>query len=67
LVRAAKAAALLDGRSFTTPDDIRELAGSVLAHRLVLSDDGDGDSRVAEQIVQSCLQQVGYRKGIRSA
>lgn len=34
LVAAAKALALLSGRSFVTPDDIKELAVPVLAHRL---------------------------------
>ena len=34
LVAAAKALALLSGRTFVTPDDIKELAVPVLAHRL---------------------------------
>jgi MoxR-like ATPase len=36
LTRAAKSAALLDGRDFVLPDDVEALAASVLAHRLVL-------------------------------
>ena len=36
LRRGAQARALLDGRDFTIPDDVRELATDVLAHRLVL-------------------------------
>ena len=36
LTRAAKAAALLDGRDFVLPDDVEALASTVLAHRLVL-------------------------------
>ena len=36
LVRAAKSAALLDGRDFVLPDDVEALAPTVLAHRLVL-------------------------------
>ena len=35
-VRAAKAAALLDGRTFVTPDDVKALAFGVLNHRLLL-------------------------------
>lgn len=38
LVRAAQARALLLGRDFVHPEDIRLLAGPVLAHRLVLRD-----------------------------
>jgi MoxR-like ATPase len=37
LVRAAKVYAALAGREFCLPDDIKALAGPVLAHRLVLS------------------------------
>ncbi|WP_442212692.1 AAA family ATPase [Specibacter sp. RAF43] len=36
LLRAAKAAAALAGRDFVLPDDIRELAEPVLAHRLIV-------------------------------
>ena len=35
-VRAAKASALLDGRDFVTPDDVKSLAFWILNHRLLL-------------------------------
>jgi MoxR-like ATPase len=35
LVRAAKARALLAGRAYALPEDVKALAGTVLAHRLV--------------------------------
>lgn len=38
LEAAARARALLDGRDFVIPDDVRRLAPSVLAHRLVPRD-----------------------------
>jgi len=37
LYRAAQALALIGGRDFVTPDDIKRLARPVLAHRLILS------------------------------
>ncbi|MBV8429901.1 MAG: MoxR family ATPase, partial [Solirubrobacterales bacterium] len=37
LVKAAKALAALEGRDHVLPDDVQELAGSVLAHRLRLA------------------------------
>ena len=57
LMRAARARALLAGRSFVTPDDIQALAPSVLGHRLLL------DVRASRQtddlsIVQEILQSV---------
>ncbi|MEO6990530.1 MAG: AAA family ATPase [Candidatus Baltobacteraceae bacterium] len=38
LVAAARARALLDGRTFVTPDDVKVLALRALRHRVVLSD-----------------------------
>ena len=35
LVRAAQAAAFIDGRHFVTPDDIKQLAPNVFGHRIV--------------------------------
>ncbi|MDO4293672.1 MAG: MoxR family ATPase [Eubacteriales bacterium] len=37
LMRAAKAWAYVEGRAFVTPDDVRAVAGPVMAHRMVLS------------------------------
>jgi MoxR-like ATPase len=67
LIQAAKAAALLAGRSFVTPDDLRDLARSVLAHRLMLADADEGDALAREEVVEAALRRVSYRKGIRSA
>lgn len=36
LLRVARAAALVAGREFVTPDDVAQLAGPALAHRLVV-------------------------------
>jgi MoxR-like ATPase len=36
LHRTAQARAMIAGRSFVTPDDVKELAGCVIAHRLIL-------------------------------
>jgi MoxR-like ATPase len=37
LLRVAKARALLDGRDYVGPDDVKAVAESVLAHRLILA------------------------------
>ena len=36
MLRASKAYAVIAGRPFVTPDDVRSVAAPVLAHRLVL-------------------------------
>jgi len=56
LFRAAKAKAALDARDHALPDDVQELAGSVLAHRLLLSPGSGGDERAG--IVRDALERV---------
>lgn len=60
LVRAAKAAALLDGRDYVLPDDVAALAGTVLAHRLVLRRSGldarEGQTEAARRVVERVVK-----------
>jgi MoxR-like ATPase len=58
LVAAARALALLRGRDYVLPEDIRELAGDVLAHRLVLSFDAVADGLSVEQVVGRIVEAV---------
>jgi MoxR-like ATPase len=65
LIQAAKGAAMLSGRTFVTPDDLRQLASSVLAHRLVLVPEAEGDPRAREAIVSEAVANVSYRRAVR--
>lgn len=65
LLRAAKATAVIAGRPFATPDDIRSVAVPVLAHRLVLIAELESESRARAQIVEEALNKVGYRRAVR--
>jgi len=51
LFRTAKALALINGRSYAVPDDVKELAVPVLAHRLIVSPKGKSTLGTAEKIV----------------
>jgi MoxR-like ATPase len=64
LVQAAKAAALVAGRAFVTPDDIRAIAPSVLAHRLILTADVEADSKAQERVIEEALTSTSYRRGV---
>jgi MoxR-like ATPase len=66
LVQAAKAHALVAGRTYVVPEDVRTVAPSVLAHRLVLVADVEGEARAREAIIEEALQKVGYRRGFRA-
>ncbi|MDZ4278899.1 MAG: MoxR family ATPase [Dehalococcoidia bacterium] len=58
LYRACQARALLDGRDFVTPDDVKELAYPTLGHRLIVSPAARVKDVSAANIVDGCLQRV---------
>ena len=58
LQRMATAWALVQGRAYVVPDDVRGLAIAVLAHRLVLEPEAEFDGVTAEQIVGQLLLDV---------
>ena len=58
LLLASKAIAVLMGRSFVTPDDVRRLSGPVLRHRLLLSPDAEIDGATAQDVLEEILQTV---------
>jgi len=55
LVRAAKAAAAIAGRDYVLPDDLRALAQSVLAHRLLPSVEAAMGGRSTSAILEALL------------
>ena len=58
LQRAARAWALVHSRGYVVPDDVRDLAIAVLAHRLVLEPEAEFDGVTAEQVVGQILLDV---------
>jgi len=59
LFRATQAHALLQGRTFATPDDAQAVAEAVLAHRILsVSSDGFGAGGREREIVRKILSEV---------
>ena len=58
LVQCAKVLALIAGRSYVLPEDIKEIAHEVLRHRLVLSFEALASDISADQIITKILQTV---------
>ena len=62
LLGVAKARALLRGRKYVEPDDVKELCVPVLAHRLALSGRGPGGGEIerlaAERVIRDLVEQV---------
>lgn len=53
LMRAAKARAFLSGRKFVIPDDVKQLAVPVLAHRLLLTSDAEFSNGSGERVMEA--------------
>ncbi|GAA4555982.1 AAA family ATPase [Planotetraspora kaengkrachanensis] len=58
LVRSARAHAALSGRDYVIPDDLQDLAGPVLAHRLLPSMEALGQQRRPEQVIDEVIRRV---------
>jgi MoxR-like ATPase len=58
LLRVAKARALLAGRDFVDPDDVKAVAPSVLAHRLILAPEARASGQGAEELVADVVERT---------
>jgi len=58
LFRAARAAAVLDGRNFVTPDDVKGVTPAVLRHRINLAPELEVEGRSADDVLSALLARV---------
>jgi len=58
LVRAARAQAVLSGRDFVTPDDVREIAKPALRHRIALAPELQIEGQSADDALTALLAKV---------
>jgi MoxR-like ATPase len=58
LLRAARAIALLSGRSYVIPDDVKEIAIPVLRHRITLSTDLYIEGYTPDQVLEELIESV---------
>ena len=58
LFRCAKAKALLDGRAFVIPEDVKALAPAVLRHRIILTYEAEAEDLSTDQIISEILKTV---------
>jgi MoxR-like ATPase len=58
LLRAARAQAALAGRDYVLPDDVQDLAGPVLAHRLLPTAEAQVSRRTPEAVVADLVTRV---------
>jgi MoxR-like ATPase len=58
LLRVAKARALVAGREFVDPDDVKSVAPAVLAHRLILAPEARASGQGAEELVSDVVERT---------
>ncbi len=58
LVRSARAHALLQGREFVTPDDIKTIASAVLRHRIILSAELELEGIQTDSVFLDIIEQI---------
>jgi len=64
LIRCSRARALLSGRNFVLPDDVKALAVPVLAHRLTLSAESELEGISGQRIIEILLAKTEAPRGI---
>lgn len=62
ILQGAKAYALLQGRDFVTPDDIKTIVPPVLEHRLIITSDAEMQGFTIEKLAQALLDKIEVPK-----
>jgi MoxR-like ATPase len=66
LLRAARACAAVAGRAFVTPEDVKEMAPAVLAHRVILQPDAELLGRTGTELIARAVQSVAVPRSAPS-
>ena len=67
LLRAARAAAAVAGRAYVVPEDVKTLAGVVLAHRLILRPEAELRGHTAAELVERAIESVPVPRALPSS
>ena len=67
LLRASRAFALVQGRDFVVPDDVKMLVPHVLAHRIMLNIEDVLEGMRSEFVVEEIMSRVPAPSGVREA
>jgi MoxR-like ATPase len=58
LIRTAKANAMINGRGYVIPEDIKEVAHDVLRHRLILTFEAEADEINSDTVIDRILEKI---------
>lgn len=62
MLNASKASALLNGRDFVTPEDIKFVTPSILQHRLLLTAEAEMEGYTVQKVAQKLIDKVEVPK-----
>jgi MoxR-like ATPase len=63
LLMASQAAAATEGRDFATPDDVKDVAGMVIPHRLIVAPDAEIEGVTAADVLRDILAAIPVPRG----
>lgn len=58
IMRSSKANAAIKGRDFVTPEDIIEMAGPVMRHRIILTPEKEMEGITADELIENIIKHV---------
>src|SRR4051812_28996995 len=58
LVRASRGHALVSGRDYVTPHDVKSLAGDILRHRILISSEAEAEGMTADDLIGHILDRI---------
>jgi MoxR-like ATPase len=58
ILRAAKANAAIKGRDFVTPEDIIEMTGPVMRHRIILTPEKEMEGVTADELIEMIIKNI---------
>jgi MoxR-like ATPase len=57
-MRASKANAGIKGRDFVQPEDIIEMAGPVMRHRIILTPEKEMEGLTADELIENIVRSI---------
>ena len=58
LLLLSKALAVMEGRDFVTPDDVKTAAPAILRHRILLTPEAEVATQTSEDVLETILSRI---------
>lgn len=65
LMRSSKSLALIRGRDYVLPDDVKALASLVLSHRIIMTPEAELEGIHGHSVISEALERVSYKQSGR--